>query len=186
MKIKFLLYCFIILFFNSCASINFTTVKNDNKYISDAKGFLVFCNIEDMKLRKNFEKSIVDQLKESGRNAKESILLFPPVREYSALELKEKCVNEGLDVKLEIKQINSTTQTGYVYMYGMLLPVSSTDYTFDLVIQDFNDGEIILRSTINTDGDSLKSMISDIARRIVVEIKNESQKEKINFLQRVN
>ena len=174
---------FLVLLFASCTSVKISTIKNEQKKISDVSGYLVYCNIADMELRNTLESSIVEKFTEKGKKAKESILLFPPIREYSYTEINEKCMNEGLNAKLTISPINSSTETGYMYMYGVLMPVSSTNYSFDLILQDLVDNEIIIRSTVNTEGSSIKYIASTIAKKIVNEFSVEENKELLNLLQ---
>ena len=174
---KYLFLIILPFLFFSCASIKISTIKNDNKKLYDISGYLVYCDIADIELRTNLEKEIVNCFLKIEKKAKESIVLFPPLRDYNTTEIYEKSKENELNAKLTITQINSSSATGYMYMYGMLVPVSSTNYTFDIIVQDLTDGEIILRSTLNTEGGSLKYIISNIAERLVTELQNEEIKE---------
>ena len=59
-----------------------------------------------MELRKSLEVAIVEKFTAKGKKAKESILMFPPIKEYDSLEIKEKCMNNGLNAKLTISPNN--------------------------------------------------------------------------------
>ena len=179
MRKKHLLIFLIALSFMlfSCASIKISTIKNENKKLSKISGYLVYCDIADIELRTNLEKEIVNQFLKVNEKANESIALFPPLKNYSTSEINEKSKENGLNAKLTLTPINSSSETGYMYMYGMLVPVSSTNYSFDITVQDFTDNEVILRSTLNSEGDSIKYIISSIATKIVNELQNEEIKE---------
>ncbi len=177
---KFLFYSFlIVLSFQlfSCASVKISTIKNDNKKLSNISGYLVYCDMADIELRTNFEKEIVNRFSKIERKAKESIVLFPPLRDYNTNEIYEKSKENGLNAKLTIAPINSSSETGYMYMYGVLVPVTSRNYSFDIIVQDLSDGEVILRSTLNTRGDAIKYIISSITGKLVTELQNEEIKE---------
>ena len=169
-KYFFVFNLFLIVLLTSCATVKVSTVKNNEKKMSDITGYFVYCNIADMELRKSLEVAIVEKFTTKGKKAKESILMFPPIKEYDSLEIKEKCMNNGLNAKLTISPINTSTETGYMYMYGMLMPVTSTNYSFDLSLLDFSDNETIIHSTVNTEGDSIKYITSTIAQKIVNEL----------------
>ena len=171
-----------LLVITSCTSVNISSIKNYEKKISEVSGILVFSDMVDMELRLSLEKEIVNQFVLNGKYAKESILLFPPIKDYSVSELKEKCELERITARLKISPISSSTETGFMYMYGTLVPVSSTDYSFDMILQDLSDDAIILRSTVSVaDGGSIKSVIDDVAKKIVAEIIAEGRKEKWQY-----
>ena len=181
MKIKYFIIfnLFLIILLSSCATVKVSTIKNEDKKMSDVTGYFVYCNIADMELRKSLESAIVENFSAKGKKAKESIVMFPPIKEYNSSEIKEKCLNNGLNAQLTISPINTSTDTGYMYMYGMLMPITSTNYSFDLILVDFNDNETIIHSTVNTEGDSIKYITSTIAQKIVNELIKIEEKEYI-------
>ena len=169
-KYLILINLFFILFLTSCSSVKVSSIKNEEKRMSDITGYFVYCNIADMELRKSLEVAIVEKFSAKGKKAKESILMFPPIKEYDSLEIKEKCMKDGLNAKLTISPINTSSETGYMYMYGMLMPVTISNYSFDLILLDFSDNETIIRSTVNTEASSIKYITSTIAQKIVNEL----------------
>ena len=186
MKKYFILSILLSFLLFSCTSIKVSTVKNNDKRISEISGFLVFCDIADIGLRTELENNIVKKLSAKGKVAKESVVLFPPLKNYNSSEIYEESKKNELNTKLIISPITSSSKTGYMYMYGMLLPVSSTNNSFDVLLQDLESGEIIIHSTVNTEGDSLKYIISKFSEKIVSEICNEECKEFITIMQELS
>lgn len=176
-KIVLLLQLSLVVLFTSCATIKVTTIKNSEKLLSDATGYMVFFNTTDMELRKQLESNIVEELKNNGKEAIVSISVFPPLKDYNKEEVKSGCIKNNCNYKITIVTSNTSVETGFVLMYGMLIPASSTNCSFDIIIQDINDNEIVMRSTVNTEGDELKYITKNIAKKIVAEIVNEEVKE---------
>ena len=103
--------------------------------------------------------------------------LFPPFKDYDIFEIRDKCKKNGLNTKLVVTPINSSSETAYTYISGALIPISSTNYTFDIMMIDLENEEIIIRSTLKTEGDSIEYISSYIAKRIVTEMQKEEEKE---------
>lgn len=186
MKKNFILTLLLSLLLTSCASFKVSTVKNNNKNISEISGFLVFCDIADIGLRTKIETEIAQKLSSKGKIAKESIVLFPPLKNYNSLEIYEESIKNKLNAKLLIRPIDSSSETGYMYISGMLVPITSNNNSFDILLQDLEDEEIIIHSTINTEGDSLEYIISKFSQKIVYEILNEECKEFINIMEKLS
>ncbi len=180
---KILLSAILLFSVFSCSSTTFklSSIKNNKKKIAEASNYIVFCDISDIGLRTELEKSIVQEFAKKGKTAKESINLFPPLKEYDPNEIKSECLRNNIYTKLQITPINSSSETGYMLMYGVLIPLTEKSNSFDIIIQDFKDDEMIMRSSLNTEGD-LKNIVSKTAVSIVDEILNEECKEYIPIL----
>ena len=175
---KNIFFIIVLLFvITSCATVDFYNIKNEEKNISGIKGYLIQFDIEDMKLRNSLETELVKRISNNGKKAKESILLFPPIREYTAVEIMEKCIAENLNAKILITLENVENEKAFMFMYGILMPVSTSNYTFDMKIIDINGNQIIIHSTIKTEGDSLKYICSQLSKKIVNELLKEEEKE---------
>ena len=120
-KYFFVFNLFLIVLLTSCATVKVSTVKNNEKKMSDITGYFVYCNIADMELRKSLEVAIVEKFTAKGKKAKESILMFPPIKEYDSLEIKEKCMNNGLNAKLTISPTNTSTETGHMHTHCKIM-----------------------------------------------------------------
>ena len=179
---RFIIICISILFI-SCTSVKLTTVKNDEKNILDVSGYIVFCNFADIGLRSNLENKIVNEFTKRNISAKASIELFPPVREYSYAEMRDKSLGQSMNARIVFTTIDSTTETAYIPIYGVILPASSTYYSFDISVQDFNDNQLFMHSTLNTETDSIDGSSSDISKGIVLEILSLRSKELISEIQ---
>lgn len=181
-QLLLILILFSILF-SSCASVKVSTVKNENKKLSEVTGYLIICNFADIGLRTEFENKIVQKLTKREKNAKESVVLFPPLKNYTSLEIQDESMKNNLNAKIIISQIDSKSETGYMYMSGAIVPVTSTNNCIDVIVQDLINDEIIMHSTLNTEGDSLKYIISQVSEKIVVAILNEECYELVPLLQ---
>ena len=169
--------------FISCTSVKVSTIKNENRKLTEVTGYLILCDFADIGLRTEFENGIVQKLTKRGKNAKESVVLFPPLKNYTALEIQNESIKNNLNAKIIISHINSTSETGYMYMSGVLVPVTSTNNCIDVIVQDLINDEIIMHSTVNTEGDSLKYIITHISEKIVTAVLNEECYELVPLLQ---
>ena len=188
-KIPLRLIFLVSLLFFSCSSLEISTVKDPNRDINNLSGFLVFCDVPDIGLRTDVENKIVSFLLKKNKVAKDSISLFPPLREYDDSEIRELCQKNNLDTKIVIRLIDSTSESSlshsYNYVNGIMVatPISMTVnyYCYDVLIQNSQNEEIIMHSTVNMD-ESLKYHSSEFAEKIVYEMLNEEYKEYINIL----
>lgn len=185
-----ILFLAIAFLFYSCSSLDISTIKNPEKKLSDTSGYIVFFDNPDIGLRTELENNIVKNFSAKGKLSKESIVLFPPIKDYESSEIRQKCLENGLNLKVLITTIDKSSETATTYTYaysnGVMIPIpisaTSTHYIFDIIVQDLRDNEIIIHSTLNSEDGSLKYIISKIADKIVNEILNEECKEFISIM----
>jgi len=166
-----------VIVFTSCATISVTTIKNDTKKLADAKGYVVFYNSNDMDLRKKVEAYVQSELVANGKKAISSFTLFPPLKEYSDNEVQQGCMENDCNFRIVITESASSTETAYIIVSGSIVPVASQNTSYDVFIQDLTDNQIVMRSTIKTEGDELKYILKRFAVRIVNEIEKEESRE---------
>lgn len=184
MKKDKILYFFVVcLFFTSCSSVKISTVKNQEKRIFNTEAIVVYCNSADIEFRTILESTAKEYFEKNGKSSIQSINLFPPIREYSLTEVYEIIEQNNFDSILFISQIASEKETGFVQVYGVLVPVSSLNTSFDVQLVDLSDKQIILHSTVKSEGESLSSMAKSISKKIVSEILTEECKEFIPIIQ---
>ncbi|WP_027728052.1 hypothetical protein [Treponema sp. C6A8] len=173
---------FSVFFMVSCASSNISAVKNEGKRILDYKRIVVFSNTADISFRKNLENEIKEKFLKYGKNAVESIILLPPLKEYSVTEIYKICKQNNYDAILSVSQMNAEKETGYIASYGVLIPATAVLSSFDVQLIDLNDEQIILRATVNSEGDSLTDISNSISKKIVNEIVSKEGEEYIPII----
>lgn len=173
----------VMLLATSCSTVKISTIKNQEKRIIDNHGIVIYSNSSDIEFRNTLETIIKDNFTKCRKNSIQSINLFPPLKSYSIEEIYEVSKKNNFDSILFISQTGSEKETGYILLYGVLVPTSTVNNSFDVQFIDLKDGVGILHSTVKAEGDTLNSMAKSVAKKIVSEILTEECKEFIPIIQ---
>lgn len=142
---------------SSCASTEIEGItKPDIKFYEYQKVF-VYCNLENVKYRKNLENEICKQFNKQNIKAIKSIEVFPPLKEYSSEEIQNSISKTNSEIFIAVKILSVNTNNGdsssfFMPVGGMFFGSGSTEIKvnldFDITIYDIkNNYEIIYKGT---------------------------------------
>lgn len=177
---KFAIPFFISLFLiTACASTKIESIKNDEVNFYDYKKILVFCNTEDISLRKKFENHTVNEFNKYGKTSESSITIFPPLKNYSETEINNLIEKNNFDSILIFSPLSADkTYSGSAIIpignFAMAIPSYEKIHIYDIEFKDLKNNVLILKSTSRTSEEDIFSVSKSIAKKVVSEImKNE-------------
>ncbi len=167
-------YCIIVLIalciLAGCATTKFDAITKPGTDLTKCDNILVKSNIEDAVFRADLESRFVDNFSKNSRKA---------------VEASNAKSDEGFDYILEVKLLTSSIKLDHKKI-GPNFPVSfklemgtshevteKATMTFDIIVTDMLDKEIIFRSTVtseteeSTEAGCVDAIFSDVASKTV-------------------
>ena len=175
--------CLFVLLITSCTSVKVTTLKNENKKIHNCKGIFVFVDSVDINFRTNLEKKIKENLENHDKKVIESYTVFPPLKKYSLTEMYEIGKEKNYDSVLYVTQMSAEKEREYFLLSGVLLSDTNVTSSFDVQHIDLTDSQVIFRSTVNSEGDTMNAIVRSVATKIASEFLIEECREFVPILQ---